>query len=123
MIKQTINIKDKLFENMEKLNPDFIQKVSLNEAKEEKKWIQKADMKKGALHDRLGIPEKDEIPMSVITRNIAQLEKKKSKLGPDEKMDADDLKFLEQLNAAKNMKNIKKEPEKDKSKSEDKKEK
>jgi hypothetical protein len=108
---------------MEKLNPDFIQKVSLNEAKEEKKWIQKADMKKGALHDRLGIPEKDEIPMSVITRNIAQLEKKKSKLGPDEKMDADDLKFLEQLNAAKNMKNIKKEPEKDKSKSEDKKEK
>jgi len=32
------------------------------------KWIQKADIKKGALHRQLGIPEDKKIPVSLLQR-------------------------------------------------------
>lgn len=32
------------------------------------KWIQKIDLKKGALHRQLGIPEDQKIPMSLIEK-------------------------------------------------------
>ena len=101
-MKSRENIENKLFDNMKKLNPNFIKKQLLNEAEEEK-WIQKAGMKKGALHDRLGIPEDDDIPMSVINRHIKTLEKKSA---GDKELDADDAKFMKQLVAAKNMKKL-----------------
>jgi len=33
-------------------------------------WIQKADMKKGALSKQLGIPEKEDIPMTLLNTII-----------------------------------------------------
>jgi len=102
MKKPSKTTEELLFDNMRKLNSGFSKKQILNEA-EEKKWIQKAGMKRGALHDRLGIPEEDTIPISVINRHIKQLEKKAE---GDKKLDDDDSKFLKQLIAAKNMKEL-----------------
>lgn len=34
------------------------------------KWIQKTNLKKGALSRQLGIPEKDNIPMSLLNKII-----------------------------------------------------
>lgn len=68
------------------------------------KWIP-SDMEKGALHKRLGIPEDDMIPMATINAEIAKLHKKSE---GDKKLNADELKFMRQLVAAKNMKKIKK---------------
>jgi len=104
MIKPLRDTKELLFENMKKLNPSFVQPKQVLTEAEEKKWIQKAGMKKGALSDRLGIPEEDDIPMSVINRHIKILEKKSE---GDKKLSADDSKFLHQLIAAKNMKEAK----------------
>jgi hypothetical protein len=35
---------------------------------EKKKWIQKIDMKKGALHETLGVPEGKKIPESKLKK-------------------------------------------------------
>ena len=35
------------------------------------KWIQKIDIKKGALHKQLGIPEDQKIPMGLINKILA----------------------------------------------------
>ncbi len=102
MKKPIENTETKFWENMQKLNPTLKKKQLLTEAEEEK-WIQKAGMKKGALHDRLGIPEDDTIPMSVINRHIKILEKKSA---GDKKLTPDDAKFMKQLVAAKNMKRL-----------------
>jgi len=42
-----------------------------------KKWIQKADIKKGALHKDLGVPEDQTIPVS----KLKAAAKKKGKVG------------------------------------------
>ena len=37
-------------------------------AEKKKKWIQKADLEKGALHKDLGIPEGEKIPLEALRR-------------------------------------------------------
>lgn len=77
--------------------------IKLNKLNEEK-WIPKK-MKKGALSRELGIPEDEDIPMSVINKKIKTLQKKAE---GDKKLSASESKLLHRLMAAKNMKSIKK---------------
>jgi len=81
-------------------------KNSTNEAKEEKKWIQKTGMKKGALHKKLGVPEGDKIPQSKLKSLKKDLMKKAE---GDKKLSASDSKLLKQVNLALTLKGIKEE--------------
>ena len=77
-------------------------KYHVKEAKE--KWIQKTDMKKGALHKRLGVPEGDKIPVA----KLNSLKKELMKKGEgDKKLSASDLKLLKQVNLALTLKSVK----------------
>jgi len=77
-------------------------KYQVKEAKE--KWIQKTDMKKGALHKKLGVPEGDKIPES----KLKSLKKELMKKGEgDKKLSAADSKLLKQVNLALTLKNVK----------------
>jgi hypothetical protein len=64
---------------------------------QEKKWIQAAKLKKGALHRSLGIAEDEIIPISTINQKIASLHAK-SELTKKES------KLLKRLNLAKTLK-------------------
>jgi hypothetical protein len=68
------------------------------------KWIQKTNMKKGALHKKLGIPEDETIPVSKLKSLKKELQAKGE---GDKKMSAADLKLLKQVNMALNLKSIK----------------
>lgn len=68
------------------------------------KWIQKTDMKKGALHKELGIPEDEKIPKSKLMSIKKDLE---SKSKGSKKLSDKELKLLKQVNLALNLKNIK----------------
>jgi len=81
-------------------------KDATNEAKEEKKWIQKTGMKKGALHKKLGVPEGDKIPQSKLKSLKKDLMKKAE---GDKKLSAADSKLLKQVNLALTLKGIKEE--------------
>lgn len=81
-------------------------KYHVKEEKKEKKWIQKTDMKKGALHKKLGVPEGDKIPVSKLKSLKAELSKKAE---GDKKLSASDSKLLKQVNLALTLKNIKEE--------------
>lgn len=73
------------------------------ESKDEK-WIQKTDLKKGALHKELGIPEGNKIPKSKLNK----LKKELTAKGKGEKkLSAADLKLLKQVNLALTLKDIK----------------
>lgn len=63
----------------------------------EDKWIQKTDMKKGALHKKLGIPEGDKIPKSKLNSIKKDL---MAKAKGDKKLSAADSKLLKQVNMA-----------------------
>ena len=77
-------------------------KYPVKEAKE--KWIQKTDMKKGALHKKLGVPEGDKIPQA----KLKALKKELMKKGEgDKKLSAADSKLLKQVNLALTLKGIK----------------
>lgn len=67
------------------------------------KWMQGAVQKPGALSKTLGIPEKENIPMSLINEKIATLRKKAE---GDKKLSASDKKLLERLLFAKKTKSI-----------------
>jgi hypothetical protein len=68
------------------------------------KWIQKTDMKKGALHKKLGVPEGDKIPQA----KLKSLKKELMKKGEgDKKLSAADSKLLKQVNLALTLKGIK----------------
>ncbi len=67
----------------------------VNEA--EDKWIQKTDMKKGALHKKLGIPEGEKIPKSKLNSIKKDL---MAKSKGDKKLSAADSKLLKQVNMA-----------------------
>ena len=68
------------------------------------KWIQKTDMKKGALHKKLGIPEGDKIPNA----KLQSLKKELMKKGEgDKKLSASDSKLLKQVNLALTLKSVK----------------
>jgi hypothetical protein len=77
-------------------------KYQVREAEE--KWIQKTDMKKGALHKKLGVPEGDKIPVS----KLKSLKKELMKKGEgDKKLSAADSKLLKQVNLALTLKSVK----------------
>ena len=63
----------------------------------EDKWIQKTDMKKGALHKKLGIPEGQKIPKSKLNSIKKDL---MGKAKGDKKLSAADSKLLKQVNMA-----------------------
>ena len=63
----------------------------------EYKWIQKTDMKKGALHKKLGIPEGQKIPKSKLNTIKKDL---MAKAKGDKKLSAADSKLLKQVNMA-----------------------
>jgi hypothetical protein len=63
----------------------------------EDKWIQKTDMKKGALHKKLGIPEGKKIPKSKLNSIKKELT---AKAKGDKKLSAADSKLLKQVNMA-----------------------
>jgi hypothetical protein len=63
----------------------------------EDKWIQKTDMKKGALHKKLGIPEGQKIPKSKLNSIKKDL---MTKAKGDKKLSAADSKLLKQVNMA-----------------------
>jgi hypothetical protein len=63
----------------------------------EDKWIQKTDMKKGALHKALGIPEGQKIPKSKLNKIKKDL---MTKAEGDKKLSAADSKLLKQVNMA-----------------------
>ena len=71
---------------------------------DDNKWIQKTDMKKGALHKKLGIPEGDKIPQSKLKSLKAELHKKSE---GDKKLSAADSKLLKQVNLALTLKSVK----------------
>lgn len=70
-------------------------KFNVKEAEE--KWIQKTDMKKGALHKKLGIPEGSKIPKSKLNSLKKEL---MAKAKGDKKLSAADSKTLKQVNMA-----------------------
>jgi hypothetical protein len=70
---------------------------SVKEAKEDKKWIQKTEMKKGSLHKTLGIPEGQKIPKSKLNSIKKDL---MVKAKGDKKLSASDSKLLKQVNLA-----------------------
>jgi hypothetical protein len=67
----------------------------VKESKE--KWIQDTDMKKGALHKKLGIPEGEKIPKSKLNSIKKDL---MAKAKGDKKLSAADSKLLKQVNMA-----------------------
>lgn len=77
----------------------------LNEKKNN--WMKDAfkEKTKGNLHKKLGIPEDEKIPMSVINDEIKKLEAEKEKNG---KYTKSQLKFFRELNLAKTAKKINK---------------
>jgi ElaB/YqjD/DUF883 family membrane-anchored ribosome-binding protein len=70
---------------------------SVKEAKEDKKWIQKTEMKKGSLHKTLGIPEGQKISKSKLNSIKKDL---MIKAKGDKKLSASDSKLLKQVNLA-----------------------
>lgn len=77
---------------------------NVKEEKKEKKWIQKTDMKKGALHKKLNVPEDEKIPQSKLKSLKKELTKKAE---GDKKLSASDSKLLKQVNLALTLKGIK----------------
>lgn len=78
--------------------------VKKKETSKEKKWIQKTDMKKGALRKKLGVPEGEKIPKS----KLNSLKKELMKKGDgDKKLSDSDAKLLKQVNLALTLNDIK----------------
>jgi hypothetical protein len=74
------------------------------ETKEEKKWIQKTDMKKGALHKKLNVPQDEKIPQE----KLKSIKKKlMDKAEGDKKLSKEDSKLLKQVNLAQTLKGLK----------------
>ena len=72
-------------------------KYPVKEAKSDKKWIQKTDIKKGALHKKLNVPEDKKIPKTLLNK----LKKELIAQGEgDKKLSAADSKLLKQVNMA-----------------------
>jgi ElaB/YqjD/DUF883 family membrane-anchored ribosome-binding protein len=80
----------------------------MDEAKKEK-WIQKTDMKKGALHKKLNVPQDEKIPQSKLKALKKELMKKAE---GDKKLSAPDSTLLKQVNLALTLKDIKESPNK-----------
>ena len=70
----------------------------------EEKWIQKTDMKKGALHKKLNVPEDKKIPKTLLNKLKKELIAKGE---GDKKLSAADSKLLKQVNLALTLKSVK----------------
>ena len=81
-------------------------KYQVKEAEE--KWIQKTDMKKGALRKKLGVPEGEKIPKSKLNSLKKEL---MTKSKGDKKLSASDAKLLKQVNLALTLGGIKENKE------------
>ena len=79
-------------------------KYPVKEAKSDKKWIQKTDMKKGALHKKLNVPEDKKIPKTLLNKLKKEL---MAKGEGDKKLSAADSKLLKQVNLALTLKSVK----------------
>lgn len=86
----------------EKKIRNIIRECIIEVLKEQEKWIQKANLKKGALHRDLGIKQGEKIPMSVINSKLAML---KRKAKGDKKLSAKDQRLRRRLQFAKNVRN------------------
>lgn len=78
-------------------------KKKTNESKD-KKWIQKTDMKKGALHKKLDIPQDEKIPQEKLKALKKELMKKAE---GEKKLTSADSKLLKQVNMAITLKGLK----------------
>lgn len=78
--------------------------VKKKETSEEKKWIQKTDMKKGALRKKLGIKDDEKIPQSKLKALKKELMKKSE---GDKKLSKSDSTLLKQVNLALTLKDLK----------------
>jgi hypothetical protein len=79
-------------------------KYPVKEAKKEKKWIQKTDMKKGALHKKLNVPEDKKIPKTLLNKLKKEL---MAKGEGDKKLSKSDSTLLKQVNLALTLKTVK----------------
>lgn len=70
----------------------------------DKKWIQKTDMKKGALHKKLNVPEDEKIPQEKLKALKKELMKKAE---GEKKLTSADSKLLKQVNLAMTLKGLK----------------
>ena len=80
------------------------ERYPVKEEKKDKKWIQKTDMKKGALHKKLNVPEDEKIPQAKLKSLKKELMKKAE---GDKKLSEPDSKLLKQVNLALTLKGMK----------------
>jgi hypothetical protein len=80
------------------------ERYPVKEEKKDKKWIQKTDMKKGALHKKLNVPEDEKIPQEKLKSLKKELMKKAE---GDKKLSEPDSKLLKQVNLALTLKGMK----------------
>jgi len=80
------------------------ERYPVKEAKKEKKWIQKTDMKKGALHKKLNVPQDKKIPKSLLNKLKKEL---MAKAEGDKKLSKSDSTLLKQVNLALTLKTVK----------------
>ena len=71
--------------------------LPLQEKERKKKWMQAAVKKPGALSKALGVPEEENIPMSLLQKKKTQLSKKAE---GDKKLSANERKLLQRINFA-----------------------
>jgi hypothetical protein len=90
-----------VLDDVEELEIEKEQEVTINiNLEEDKDWIQKAIKRPGALHRALDIPQDEDIPKSLINKDIKKMDKKEDEEG---KLDPKDLRFLRQLDLAKTL--------------------
>ena len=92
-----------------RLKSDDRKKIYKDNLDEAKDWIQKAIKRPGALHRALDIPRDEDIPHSLINKDIKKMDDLEDKEGH---LDKRDLRFLRQLDLAKTLEkfNENKEP-------------
>lgn len=74
--------------------------------KKEQNWMSKIEIKKGALSKDLGIPEEENIPISLLKDKKRELQKKAE---GDAKLTKKELRLLRRINFALNLKKMKKD--------------
>jgi hypothetical protein len=82
-----------------------LQLLQEKKKKKEKDWVSKIDIKKGALSKDLGIPETENIPVSLLKKKKVELQKKAE---GEKKLSKSDLRLLRRINFALNLKKMKK---------------
>lgn len=74
--------------------------------KKEDNWMSKIKIDKGALSKELGIPEEENIPISLLQKKKRELQKKAE---GDAKLSKKELRLLRRINFALNLKKMKKD--------------